>query len=157
MVKNVYSHFTDEETAAWRGWAVCARLYYGKWWSWKVNLNSKSELLPVGYDAPLMVWLETCHNFVGASLVMELSLWPQFSHLSVEGVAAGGLSFILNEDQTSKGLLRERPSQWHPRGLYAGRYLSLGTRTIWPFVCLSWGQTLLYHVVLYSARSQRPH
>lgn len=35
---------------------------------------------------------------------MELSLWPQFSHLSVEGVAAGGLSFILNEEQTNKGL-----------------------------------------------------
>ena len=100
------------------------------------------ELLPLGYEAPLRVWLEMSHNFVRVSLVVELPLRAQVSHLSDEGFAAGGFSM---RNKQIKGLYMVRLS---------GVPVSQDWNHLTTGLCPSGGQTLLYHIAL--ALSQKP-
>lgn len=86
----------------------------------------------------------------------DLKHWPPCFHLSDEGIATGGLSFIIvNEEQIKAFEGRGQVNDICETCSLGGAFL-LGPEH--PFTCLSlMTQTLQYHRSLHSARDQWPH
>lgn len=99
------------------------------------------ELLPLGYEAPLRVWLEMGHNFAGVSLMGRIAL-PASGFSPFRWRLCS--SWVLHEKQTNKRSLNGE-AEWGASlpGLGPSDHWSLSLRR---------AETLLYHIALTLSR-----